>query len=373
MPWLFWEQLGEARSKCLHIATSPLPPAMARQLSALYLAKGVHATTAIEGNTLTEEQALELVQGQLELPIGQEYQRREIENILASCSEIEQEVFEAGEFAVTPARLGQLNEQVLDGLDLDDGVVPGVHRETSVVVGNVYRGAPAADCAFLVEQLCDWLNGPDFAPADDRRESFLRVVLRAVIAHVYIAWIHPFGDGNGRTARLIEFGILTAAGIPSVSAHLLSNHYNATRSAYYRQLDRASTSGGDLSRFLTYAVEGFAGELDLQLRGVREVNFSAAWRTYVDEIFAGARTPAPRRQRDLVLALPPDAWVARSEVPVMTADIARQYAGKGAKTVTRDLNALVTQGLIEIGRDGVRARREVMLGFLPRAVDGGVL
>jgi Fic family protein len=242
-----------------------------------------------------------------------------------------------------------------------------------VVVGNVYRGAPAADCAFLIEQLCEWLNGPDFAPVDDKRESFLRVALRVVIAHVYIAWIHPFGDGNGRTARLVEFGILTDAGVPSVSAHLLSNHYNATRNAYYRQLDRASKSGGDLSGFLTYAVEGFAGELDQQLGGVRAVNFNAAWRTYVDEVFAEARTPAPGRQRDLVLALPADEWIARGEVPVLTAEIAKQYAGKQAKTVTRDLNALVAEDLIEVGREGVRARREVMLGFLPRAVDGGVL
>ena len=101
---------------------------------------------------------------------------------------------------------------------------------------------PAGDCEFLVERLCEWLNGDDFARCDDRRETFLRAFLRAVLAHVYIAWIHPFGDGNGRTARLVEFAILTAAGVPAISAHLLSNHYNATRDAYYRQLNQASRS-----------------------------------------------------------------------------------------------------------------------------------
>src|SRR6266545_5306177 len=51
-------------------------------------------------------------------------------------------------------------------LELEDHVVPGEIRHRSVVVGN-YRGAPAQDCEYLIERLCDWLNGPDFAPRSD--------------------------------------------------------------------------------------------------------------------------------------------------------------------------------------------------------------
>ncbi len=80
------------------------------------------------------------------------------------------------------------------------------------------------------------------------------------MAHLYIAWIHPFGDGNGRTARFLEVKILLRAGIPTVAAHLLSNHYNATRSAYYRQLQRASASGGYVAPFIQYALQGFIDE-----------------------------------------------------------------------------------------------------------------
>ncbi len=373
VPWLFWEQLGEARSKCRHIATTPLPPAVSQGLSALYLAKGALATTAIEGNTLTEEQALEAVQGQLQLPVSQEYQRREIENIVAACHVIEREVFAGEGFEITPARLASLNQQVLDGLDLEEGVVPGEHRTGDVVVGNVYRGAPAEDCKFLVEQMCDWLNGPDFAPVDDHRESFLKAFLRAAVAHVYIAWIHPFGDGNGRTARLVEFGVLTSAGVPSVSAYLLSNHYNATRTAYYRQLDRASRSGGSLSSFLAYAIGGFADGLEQQLEAVRGVNYESAWRQYVDELFAGKSTPTTRRRRELVLALPTGEPVPRSQITTLTPELAILYADKQAKTVTRDINALLALGLIERRPDGIRARAEVMLGFLPQVASDTVI
>ena len=51
-----WMLLGEAQSKCEHLSGVPLVPGAAERLNELYLAKGVLATTAIEGNTLTEEQ-----------------------------------------------------------------------------------------------------------------------------------------------------------------------------------------------------------------------------------------------------------------------------------------------------------------------------
>ncbi len=67
MPWLFWEQLGEAKSKCLHIERHRSRRGVSEELSSLYLAKGALATTAIEGNTPSEEQALQAVEGQLKL------------------------------------------------------------------------------------------------------------------------------------------------------------------------------------------------------------------------------------------------------------------------------------------------------------------
>ena len=69
----FWMLLGEAASKCEHIAGVPLQPETAKRLHQLYLAKGAAATTAIEGNTLTEEEVLQHIEGKLELPASKEY------------------------------------------------------------------------------------------------------------------------------------------------------------------------------------------------------------------------------------------------------------------------------------------------------------
>jgi Fic family protein len=370
-PWTFWEQIGEARSKCRHLSRTPLPPNLALKMEQLYLARGARATTAIEGNSLSEEQAVAAVEGKLDLPRSQKYLQRELENVIDAVAVIEREIYAGSRFEITPDRLSDLNRMVLANLEVPDHVTPGELRTSSVVVGGVYRGAPAYDCEYLVASMCNWLDGPDFrGEGEDHAKDFMLALLKAVVAHVYIAWIHPFGDGNGRTARLVEFGILTAAGIPSVAAHLLSNHYNATRSRYYRELEHASKSGGDMTRFLSYAIEGLVGELQQQLNEVHGWIVEAAWINYVHSIFSDARTNTARRQRDLVLALPSEDFVPRARISALSPQLAEAYAGKQGKTVTRDLNALSKLELIERRQNGIRARREIMLSLLPRVAPG---
>lgn len=369
-PWTLWNHIGEAHSKCRHLAKTPLPPALARKMERVYLAKGALASAAIEGNSLSEEQAVAAVDGTLELPQSQEYLQQELENLIGAIADIETEIHDGVPFEVTPERLRELNKKVLKDLEVEDHVVPGEFRTKGVAVGTVYRGAPAQDCDFLVESMCNWLNSEVFdRDGDDDAKNFLHGFLKAAVAHVYIAWIHPFGDGNGRTARLVEFGILSAAGIPSVAAHLLSNHYNATRTNYYRQLDHASKSGGDLVPFLDYAANGFVDALQQQLNEVHELIVRATWVNYVHSMFPD-RTLTARRQRDLVLSLPHDDFVRRARLTTLTPQMAEAYAGKKSKTVTRDLNALEKLNLIERTTNGIRARQEVMLSFLPRVAPG---
>lgn len=367
--WEFWNHIGEAHSKCRHLARTPLSPTMARDMERVYLAKGARASAAIEGNSLNEEQAVAAVEGKLEVPESQEYLKQELDNVIAALADIETEVHQTGNFDLSPQSLRDLNRKVLDGLELEDHVVPGEFRTQGIVVGTVYRGAPAQDCDYLVQAMCDWLNGPNFSRDGDHAKDFLYAVLKAVVAHVYIAWIHPFGDGNGRTARLVEFGILAAAGVPSVAAHLLSNHYNQTRTSYYRQLEHASKSGGDLIPLLAYSAKGFVEQLQQQLDLVHNWILKATWTNYVHSLFTGA-TATAKRQRDLVLALPTDDFVRRANLTELTPNLAEAYATKKSKTVTRDLNTLEQMGLIERKPHGIRARREIMLSFMPRVAPG---
>jgi Fic family protein len=363
-----WLALGEASSKCEHISQVPLRPTTAQELHQLYLAKGAAATTAIEGNTLSEEEVLQAVEGKLVVPPSKQYLKQEVENIIAACNGITKLLAGGTQPEISPNLLCDYNRQVLEKLPVKDGVVPGELRAHSVVVGNVYRGAPAEDCPYLLDRLCEWLNGPDFQAPEGSPQGMDTVyaILRSVVAHLYLAWIHPFGDGNGRTARLLEFHILLSAGVPSPAAHLFSNHYNQTRAEYYRQLDHASKSGGDIVPFIAYAVRGFVDGLREQLEKIWIQQWDVAWRNFVHERFQSRNSTTDTRQRHLALDLG-DAgdWVEIGKIPELTPRLAKAFAGKTSKTMQRDLNALVEMGLLV--RDGrtVRARREVILAFLP--------
>lgn len=362
-----WLALGEAASKCEHLCRVPLRPATAKQLHQLYLAKGVSATTAIEGNTLSEAEVLKVVEGKLDVPPSKEYLKQEVENIIAACNLINKQVADNALPKLAPDLICTYNRQVLEKLPPKEDVVPGSLRNHSVVVGNIYRGAPAEDCPYLLERLCEWLNGTDFQTGTSTEAmAIVYAIIKAVVAHLYLAWIHPFGDGNGRTARLLEFEILLSAGVPSPAAHLLSNHYNQTRTEYYRQLDMASKSGGDILPFLKYAVVGFVDGLRTQLDNVWEQQWDVAWRNYVHELFQSKTSASVTRQKHLALDLgtQPD-WVAYAAIPELTTRLARAYAGKTNKTIQRDLNILQEMGLIERDTRQVRARREIILSFLP--------
>jgi Fic family protein len=365
-----WLRIGEVTSKCEHLSGAPLKPELAQELNRVFLTKGVLATTAIEGNTLSEEQVRQQVDGKLDLPPSQEYLQQEVKNIIDVCND---EVKAQMEPATDRPKLCQemvrdYNARVLSNLAVEEGVVPGQLRGHSVVVGNVYRGAPAEECEYLLNELCEWLNGPDFV-SPDKDLQIAMALIKAVVAHVYLAWIHPFGDGNGRTARLVEFHILFSSGVPLPAAHLLSDHYNKTRTQYYRELDNASRSGGDLMPFIRYAIQGFLDGLRGQIGDVRSHQMNVAWENYVHERFKDHKTsPTQKRRRDLVLELSGKGWLTIAEVENLSAKVARFYATAGDRMLQRDLNAIAKMGLIDRVHGKVRARKYIIQAFLPARV-----
>lgn len=358
-----WVMLGECQSKCEHISGVPLRPETARRLHRLFLAKGVLATTAIEGNTLTEEQVIDHLDGKLRLPASQQYLAQEIDNTVTACNRIFERVRSEEASPLTVQDIRELNRIVLDKLDVEEGVVPGKLRRHRVVVGR-YRAVAPEDCQFLLGRFCEWLMSPAWTTPGGT--SIAYAILKAVVAHLYLAWIHPFGDGNGRTARLVEFQILVSAGVPTPAAHLLSNHYNQTRTEYYHQLDKATESAGDVLPFLTYAVNGLLDGLRSQLDEIRQQEWDVAWRNYVHELFGDRTTGAQVRRRHLVLDLSrQSAPVPISNLPEISTRIAQAYAGKTRKTLARDIKALEEMGLVARKGRLVRARKEIIRAFLP--------
>jgi Fic family protein len=360
----FWMLLGEARSKCDHLANVPMPPHYARELHEVTLSKGAHATTAIEGNTLTEDEVAEIVR-QRGTTHDKDYQVREVENVLHAYNGVLEQLRAGVTPQLDPDLIRDFNRQVLEGLELPDEVEPGELRHHSVTVGP-YRAPDWERCEDLLGEMCSWLNGPAFS--GDGAMRIPVAIIKASLAHLYLAWIHPFGDGNGRTARLCEFLVLVTSGVPTSAAHLISNHCNKTRDEYYRQLQYASQSGGDVTRFLAYCATGFAEGLVEQLRWIYDRQFRLTWHEYVGAQVSG-RDPDMRERRALIaeelLFAPP---AAKKDIPRLSPRLAEIYASCGPKTLARDLNELVALGLLQISDGKYEADPTVLMTLLPLRV-----
>lgn len=263
---------------------------------------------------------------------------------------------------LTSERIKDMNRQVLKGLDLEPGVVPGEISEKGVVVGP-YRGAPRRDCDYLLDRLCEWL---EHGVPSSGQDTISTAILRAILAHLYLAWIHPFGDGNGRTARLVEFQILAVGGVPAPAAHLLSNHFNDTRTEYYRQLAVASRSGGNVVPFLVYALQGLYDGVNGQLDTIRGQTEELVWRRLVDMAIPGDGDVVARKRRLAVALYRARRVVQTKEMPTLNAKMQAAYLTRTSKTLTRDIHALQEKGLIiQVSRGNYRVALDLIMGLLP--------
>lgn len=363
-----WLLLGEAKSKCEHISGIPVLPDVQRELYKVYLAKGALATTAIEGNTLTEEEVKQRIEGELKLPPSKEYLGKEIDNIVKAINEIGNPKKEDSDFRLKVEEIKKYNTMILKDLPLDSSVKPGSIRNYSVGIAD-YRGAPPQDCEYLLEKYVEWLN-TDWLNNRDTFQNDYRIIfgiLKAIIAHLYFVWIHPFGDGNGRTARLIEFQILLSSGVPTIAAHLLSNHYNITRSEYYRQLQTSSKNGGDLTRFIKYSLQGFVDGLRAEIDRIRTQQMYVHMVYFIHQMFRDKDRQEDKRRRALALELVEyNQEVPIKEIHHIFPKIAERYSTLSSKTILRDVNLLERMGLIKkTSNNSVQVNWEYIQAFLP--------
>ena len=226
-----------------------------------------------------------------------------------------------------------------------------------------YLAPDHEDVPKLLDRLCEWL--PVEFPLENR--TLAGAIIQAIVAHVYIEWIHPFDDGNGRTGRFVEFYILIRAGCPDLASHLLSNHYNDTRPEYYLLLSRANEER-DLTCFLEYAVRGFRDGLLETLRQVQASQFKMSWMKLVHDRFANRKMTNRNtfsRQRALMLEMQPHPVSIRA-VRQISPTMEALYGNVSDKTIRRDLKALEEMDLVIEENGGWRPRAELLVSEVAR-------
>lgn len=352
-------ELGQCHAMILVICQMPLRPEDRDRLLGVSLVRGAQATTAIEGNTLTTEEVERVAAGE-SLPPSKEYQEIEVRNVLEAMNELLGEIASKKKGQpISPEFILRLNGMIGEGLGPHFDAIPGRFRTDNRVVGP-YRCPAPEFVPNLVDRLCDWLSREFRFNAGG--QPFADAVIQAIVTHVYIEWIHPFGDGNGRTGRLLEFYILLRAGTPDIASHILANFYNDTRPEYYRQLEQAAKTR-TLTGFIDYAVQGFRDGLLETLDAIQKGLFEIAWRGFIFDRFAKlayTKKNVFKRRRELMLSFPVGHDLTLDDIALLTPAVARSYARLSERTLLRDLVVLEDMDLIARTGDGYRARRDAL-------------
>ena len=215
----------------------PLDPAQARRLQETFDVEYTYNSNRIEGNTLTLlETHLVVNKG---LTIGGKPMRDHTEAINHQEAIDFVRDLATGAEDLTPFNLKQIHAIILRGIDRANA---GVYRSLPVSVGQHIPPAP-----MHVQQGMDEL----FAFYDANKATMHPVELAAGF-HEKLVTVHPFIDGNGRTARLVMNLILLRAGYPIT----VINGDDVPRVAYYDALAEAQASPThDNTRFQRYIAE----------------------------------------------------------------------------------------------------------------------
>ncbi len=321
------------------------------------LTKGAQATTAIEGNSLSIEEVNQIRRGD-SLPPSKEYQEREVRNIIEAYNLILDNVLNHKKTELISESFLKRYHKII-GKDLGKyfDAVPGQFRNDNRIVGT-YRCPDHEDVKPLVGRYCKWMM-EEFHY--QKGQEFYEYVIQSIVAHVYLEWIHPFGDGNGRAGRLVEFYIILCGGVPDIASHILSNYYNLTRPQYYAELSEA-TEKRSLTSFIEYALLGFRDGLEQTLKTIQKSQLEITWHKFVYDQFSSQKLGHKdvfKRRRRLALEMPYDRWLTREELLFTNPQVASNYRNVSEKTIDRDLKVLKELNLIEVDGDSERYRYKI--------------
>lgn len=141
---------------------------------------------------------------------------------------------------------------------IDNDATPGALREdNTIAVSNLYNElAHVPPCYSSLKErllsLCDFANEKHDGPNSD---TFIHPLVKAIILHFMIGYIHPFGDGNGRTARAIFYWYMLRSGYWLFEYVSISKLIQEKRSDYDAAFIYTETDEFDLTYFIYHQVD----------------------------------------------------------------------------------------------------------------------
>jgi Fic family protein len=216
----------------------------------------------IEGNRLTQEQVSKVIENHEHFP-GRERDEKEVLGYYAALERVER-------LAASRVAVSEVHLQALHGLVMGEGrkkAKSTPYRDGQNVIrdsrsrGIVYMPPEAKDVGKLMKGMVSWL-------ASSPQES-LPCPMRAGIAHYQFATVHPYYDGNGRTARLLATLILHLGGYDLKGLYSLEEYYARDLGHYYEALSIRPShnyyegrADADITKWVEYFCQGMADSFE---------------------------------------------------------------------------------------------------------------
>ena len=199
--------------------------------------------------------------------------------------------------------------------------------------GIVYTPPDAAQVLALVDDLLAFIT-----------DSELHPLLKACIAHFYFVYVHPFTDGNGRTARALSYMMLLRTGYDFFRYFSISGLIAEERGRYYKAMRQVETSGNDMTYFIDY----YSAMLS---RSVDRMKEHLLGHVLTEKRMNALQATGRLNERQLKGA----RWLLEGKTAQVTVDAWKKKFRTATETARQDLLLLCEEGLLARKMEGRKA------------------
>ena len=273
----------EAKAAILSLQTVPYQRRWVEALQDVELKREVAGTSRIEGAEFTEQELdLAFRETPDQLLTRSQKQAHAVVRTYRWIAALPQDR------PITAELISHIHRTIVTGAD-EDHCPPGQLRKDNQNVNfgmPRHRGAEGgAECASAFRQ---------FSEAIQREYQDQDPIIQALAAHYHLAAMHPFLDGNGRTARALEALMLQRAGLRDTCFIAMSNYYYDEKNAYLTALAEVRRSGHDLTPFLIFGLRGIALQSKRVLAEIQRHISKVLYRDLMYELFGRLKSKRKR-------------------------------------------------------------------------------
>lgn len=227
----------------LRTLVGSLSPESTTQLQEYFKLKNIYNSNAIEGNKLSLGETQLVIEQGLTItgkPLKDTVEAKNLSHALDYFYDL---VLQLTPITLTDIRT--IHKLILTGIDDRNA---GIYRRVQVrISGSEFESPDPSRVELMMMEFGNWLNVVSNKEDTDNQVPFIDPIVVACAAHAWFVYIHPFVDGNGRTARLLMNLLLLREGYP------LTIITTDDRERYYDALEKSQA--GDLTPFINLVLE----------------------------------------------------------------------------------------------------------------------